>query len=322
MNKTDPITHGLIGAALATLSGHPLQLNDPVFIGCTLGSMLPDLDIVNHVKGRLNYLLKHRGVSHSIIALSGMSLGLSTILYAIFPTTSWANIFLWTFIGTLSHGILDVLNSFGAELLWPFFRKKYTVNMVMLTDPVVFALFLGSLIVSYNFPSLAQESTLSSFIVGALYLAFREKGRLKIRNELMFVYHLKDKSEVKVLPAMYHPFSWNFLLLQKNIVRFGAMRHRTPVILRVLPQWDNEDPLVLSALEGNLAELFDQFTPYYHLITQQSANDSSNVEFLDLRYWTNGNFLYSGRVDVNEDGKISQETFYSDPNQEGILLGY
>ncbi|MBC2724341.1 MAG: metal-dependent hydrolase, partial [Desulfosporosinus sp.] len=59
----DPITHGLIGIALSTLSGHSMQLYDPVFLGCTLGAMLPDLDIIAHVKGRLNYLLKHRGAS-------------------------------------------------------------------------------------------------------------------------------------------------------------------------------------------------------------------------------------------------------------------
>ena len=322
MNKTDPLTHGLIGAALFTLSGHPLQLNDPVFLGCTLGSMLPDIDIVAHVKGRLNYLLKHRGVSHSLIALTGMSLGLSAILYAMFPTTSWTSIFIWTLVGTLSHGLLDVLNSFGAKLLWPFSRKKFTVNMIMLTDPVVFTSFLGSLIISYNFPIIAQESTLMTFILAALYLAYRENRRLKLRKHLMSVYHIKDKSGVKVLPAMYRPFSWNFLLLQKNFVRFGTIRDQTPIILRVLPRWDNDDPLVLSALEGNLAELFDQFTPYYHLVTEQDVNDGCKVEFVDLRYWTKGNFLYSGRLVVNGNGEVSQETFYSAPNQEGILLSY
>ena len=267
-------------------------------------------------------MLKHRGVSHSLIAFVGMSLGLSAILYAIFPTTSWATIFFWTLVGTLSHGLLDVLNSFGAELLWPFFRKKFTVNMIMLTDPVVFTFFLGSLIISYNFPVLAQESTLMTFILAAIYLAYRENRRLKLRKDLMSVYHLKDKSEVKVLPAMYRPFSWNFLLLQKNFVRFGTIRDQTPIILRVLPRWDNDDPLVISALEGNLAELFDQFTPYYHLVTQQDVNDGCKVEFIDLRYWTKGNFLYSGQLVVNGNGEVSQETFYSAPNQEGILLSY
>lgn len=318
----DPLTHGLIGATLSTLSGHPLQLNDPVFLGCTLGSMLPDIDIVAHLKGRLNYLLKHRSVSHSIIAFMGMSIGLSIILYSIFPTTPWAYIFFWTLIGTLSHGILDVLNSYGAELLWPFLRKKFTVNMIILTDPVVFFFFLTSLIISCNFPILAKESTLIAFISGSIYLICREKGRLKVRNNLISIYNLNTESEVKVLPAMYRPFSWNFLLLEKKFVYFGTLEHKTPVILKVLPQWDNNDPFVITALEGNLAEIFDQFTPNYHLLTQYNINNVCKIEFLDLRYWNNGNFLYSGQLVFNENGEICEETFYSSPNREGILLSY
>lgn len=318
----DPLTHGLIGAALSTLSGHTLQLQDPVFLGCTLGSMIPDLDIVAHYKGRLNYLLKHRSVSHSLIAFTVMSLVLSTILYIIFPSTSWSSIFLWTLVGTLSHGLMDVLNSYGAELLWPFVRKKFTVNMIMLTDPVVFFLFLVSLITSYSFTSLAQTTTLMTIILAALYLAFREKGRLKIRNNLRSVYHQKTKSEVIVLPAMYHPFSWNFILLQSDCVLYGTIKDKNPVILRVLPQWDSADPLVMAALEGNLAELFDHFTPYYHLVTQQSINNICKIEFFDLRYWSKGNFLYSGQLNINENGEITQEKFYLSPDRDGIFLSY
>jgi inner membrane protein len=318
----DPLTHGLIGAVLSTLSGHTLQLQDPVFLGCTLGSMIPDLDIVAHYKGRLNYLLKHRSVSHSLIAFTVMSLVLSTILYLIFPATSWSSIFLWTLVGTLSHGLMDVLNSYGAELLWPFVRKKFTVNMIMLTDPVVFFLFLVSLITSYSFTSMAQITTLMTIILAAIYLAFREKGRLKIRNNLRSVYHQETKSEVIVLPAMYHPFSWNFILLQSDCVLYGTIKDKNPVILRVLPQWDSADPLVMAALEGNLAELFDQFTPYYHLVTQQSINNICKIEFLDLRYWSKGNFLYSGQLNINEKGEITQEKFYLSPDRDGIFLSY
>jgi inner membrane protein len=118
----------LIGAALSTFSGHPIEITDPIFLGCTLGAMLPDLDIVTYFKGRLNYLMKHRGASHSFLALGGMALVLGSIIYAIFPSASWGSIVFWTLIGTLSHGLSDLLNSYGAELLWPFYRKKTPIE--------------------------------------------------------------------------------------------------------------------------------------------------------------------------------------------------
>jgi len=322
VSKIDPITHGLIGIALSTLSGHPMQLNDPVFLGCTLGAMLPDLDIIAHVKGRLNYLLKHRGASHSLIALTASALGLGTALYIVFPTTSWTTVFFWTLIGTMSHSMMDLLNSYGAELLWPFSRKKITANMIMLTDPVVLSAVLLSLIISLINPELARIYSLIALLFSALYLGYRHLGRIKTRDRLMSIYNLKEREQVKVIPAMYHPFTWNFILFQEEYVRFGIIRNQIPTICRVLPKCNGDNPSVTNALEGNLAEIFSQFTPYFHVIAHFSDTDECIVEFLDLRYWVKGNFMYTGNVYFNLDGEISQEIFHALPNQKGVLLSY
>jgi inner membrane protein len=318
----DPITHGLIGIALSALSGHPIQLNDPVFLGCTLGAMLPDLDIITHVKGRLNYLLKHRGASHSLIALTVMALGLSTALYLVFPTASWNTVFFFTLIGTMSHGIMDLLNSYGAELLWPFSRKKITVDMIMLSDPVVLGSFLVSFMVSLRTPELAKTASLTALLLSASYLGYRHLGRMEIRERLMGIYDLTERDQVKVLPAMYHPFTWNFILFQGDFVCVGIIRNQTPSICRVLPKFDGDDPSVSNALDGNLAEIFSLFTPYCHVIAHFSEDVECKVEFLDLRYWAKGDFLYTGNVFLNAEGEISREIFHPLPNQEGILLSY
>lgn len=319
---TDPITHGLIGAALATLSGHPVSLNDPVFLGVTIGAMLPDLDIVTHLKGRINYLLKHRGASHSFLALGAMALGLGSVLYAIIPTTPWMTIVFWTLVGTLSHGFADLLNSYGAQLLWPFSRKKITFDMIMLTDPVVFILFLVSLCVSLIYPEFGKISALSSLSLSLIYLGFRELDRKKKRDQLMKEFNL-TKESVKVLPAMYKPFSWAFLLNQEERIQFGIFRREGITILRTLPQWDKDDPWIANAMEGELAEIFTQFTPYYHIARKEDGSELK-VEFRDLRYWNREDFLYTGEVKMLPDGKIVEETFYSfgDRNSQGILLEY
>jgi len=318
----DPITHGLIGIALSTLSGHPMQLNDPVFLGCTLGAMLPDLDIIAHVKGRLNYLLKHRGASHSLIALTASALGLGTALFLVFPTSSWSTIVFWTLLGTMSHGMMDLLNSYGAELLWPFSRKKITVDMIMLTDPVVFSSLLIALILSLIMPELATISSIIALLFGAVYLGSRHLGRIRTKERLMNSYCVTERDQIKVIPAMYHPFAWNFILFQEDQVSFGIIRNKIPSICRVLPMFKRDNPSVVNALEGNLAEIFSQFTPYYHVVAHYSDTDEWIVEFLDLRYWANGNFLYTGNVYLNLDGEISKEIFHPLPNQKGVLLSY
>lgn len=320
---TDPITHGLIGAALSTFSGHPVQLNDPVFLGCTIGAMLPDLDIVTHLKGRLNYLMKHRGASHSILALGGMAVVLGSVLYTIYPTTSWTSIVFWTLIGTLSHGISDLLNSFGAELFWPFYRKKLTIDMVMLTDPVVFGLFLFSLLVSIIFPDVASDSTLAAFIFSSLYLTYREIDRRKTRKNLMQRFKIEDKKRIKVLPAMYRPFNWAFLIFGETEVRFGMVIEEQAKLLKTLPCCDQTDPSIVNAMDGELAEIFSQFTPYFHVLRKEEGTELK-VEFLDLRYWDKEDFLYTGEVLMLPDGQIAEETFFPfrNRNSTGVLLEY
>ena len=59
----DPISHGMVGLAIATISGEPIV--GAVSIGTTLGAMAPDLDILAQFKGHLSYLKNHRGMSHS-----------------------------------------------------------------------------------------------------------------------------------------------------------------------------------------------------------------------------------------------------------------
>lgn len=284
--------------------------------------MLPDLDIVAHVKGRLNYLLKHRGASHSLIALGTSALGLGSALYFAFPAETWWTVVFWTLIGTMSHGVLDLLNSYGAELLWPFSRKKLTVDMIMLTDPVVLGSVLLSFIISLNAPELAKSAAQTALFVSVLYLGYRHLERIETRDRLMKIYHLTQKEQVKVIPAMYHPFAWNFILFQEASVSFGIIRGQMPSICRVLPKISPDHPSIANALSGNLAEIFTQFTPYYHVSVQGSDGDECIVQFLDLRYWTKGDFLYTGNVYLDLDGEIAQEIFHPLPNQKGVQLSY
>lgn len=267
--------------------------------------------------------MKHRGASHSFLALGGMALVLGSLIYAIYPTTSWGTIVFWTLMGTLSHGLSDLLNSYGAELLWPFYRKKLTVDMIIVTDPIVLGLFILSLLTSIIYPSLAVASSLTAFILSFGYLFYRESYRLKTRDKLMQIYQINDKTRIKVLPAMYKPFNWSFLLFEEAEVRFGIVHGEKTQILKKLPHYDHSDPSIVNAMEGGLAEIFNQFTPYCHVLIKEEENQRK-VEFLDLRYWDKEDFLYTGEVLMLPDGQIAEETFYSfrRRNSAGIVLEY
>jgi inner membrane protein len=317
----DPLTHGLIGISLSAFSGHTLQISDPVVLGCTFGAMIPDLDIINYCKGRLNYLLKHRGASHSLVVTAAMSAFLSVALHTLFPGTPFGMIFLWTLIGVLSHVIIDVLNSYGAELLWPFVKKKFTINTIVLMDPGISLFFFSAMIATVRFPHWAYALNLGAFLASGLLLSGKILTRLKIRNRLIRDFHLTAQDEVKVFPALYRTFKWNYLIIQDSLIRFGTIRRGMPVLLRSLPVARQEDPYLAAVMDGMLANIFDQFTPYYY-VSLRHTEDEREYQFLDLRYWTKGDFFYSGKVVLGANGEITEEAFIINPKHKNIALEY
>lgn len=64
----DPVTHGVIGLAISAFSGDPVSLVNPVSLGCAIGAMSPDIDIIAKIKGDYVYLKHHRGLTHSFPA--------------------------------------------------------------------------------------------------------------------------------------------------------------------------------------------------------------------------------------------------------------
>ncbi len=89
------------------------------FIIIGLASLLPDIDHPNSIIGRkikpissiINFLFGHRKLLHSIFFLAAVGL-LSFLL--------WPLYFIPTFIGLLSHILLDTLSKEGLNLLYPF----------------------------------------------------------------------------------------------------------------------------------------------------------------------------------------------------------
>lgn len=112
----DPITHAVVGLGTASLSGQDFTLTNPVYLASITGALAPDLDILLRLGGEITYLKHHRGITHSlpgILILSAITtLGICLVL----PSQKILQVFLWAFIGGLSHSLLDIFNSYGVKL--------------------------------------------------------------------------------------------------------------------------------------------------------------------------------------------------------------
>jgi len=297
----DPLTHGVIGAAISAFSGSPVDFTNPITIGCTLGAMAPDLDVVTRIFGNdYIYCKHHRGISHSIPVLAGFALAISGLLMFVFPGSSFWSVFLWTFIGAISHTVFDILNSYGAKL----FKRKKKASILMLYDPVitVMALFL----ILYR-----DMSTLMMVEVGlgfAFYITFRfwmkNKAYDKVRAEFS---HLPEQ-DVTILPSLMAYHKWDYVVSTKdhNIVgQYNLLNNKVTERMK-LERIDRD----LKHLFDNttLGKYFAEFTPNYH-IKKTIENNKITLTAIDLRYYLKNNFMHHGTLTLDEDMKIEEAYF-------------
>ncbi|GAB4266738.1 metal-dependent hydrolase [Thermincola ferriacetica] len=119
----DPVTHFLVGTVIAGVSGEKLSISDPLYLSTVLGSLMPDMDIVYQLRGHIAYLKNHRGMSHSVPGLI-CNAGLIALAVYLLSGYRFVALFAWALLGGLSHVFLDVLNSYGAQVLWPLSKKS------------------------------------------------------------------------------------------------------------------------------------------------------------------------------------------------------
>lgn len=114
MRGSTHVTAGLTAALLMQ------NLNIPAMAALTLGSILPDIDHRDSLVGRhvpiLPRLLKHRGVTHSLL--------FAVLCYGLYPPLG---------VGVLLHLLLDLLNPAGVALLWPW-KKRISTPVVTIAS--------------------------------------------------------------------------------------------------------------------------------------------------------------------------------------------
>jgi inner membrane protein len=119
------ITHPAVPIALSVLLPRSTATSSLLIAGC-ICSAVPDIDVIGFEFGiRYGDMFGHRGFTHSIsfaLALAGL------VTWTFFRNgTSLGVIFLYLFLSTLSHSLLDALTNggLGVGLFAPFSNKRY-----------------------------------------------------------------------------------------------------------------------------------------------------------------------------------------------------
>ena len=118
------ITHPAVPLAAALLGGR--KISGRLLVAGIIGSILPDADVIGFRLGiPYGHLMGHRGFSHSIAF--ALLLGLIAMFMARRLGSGRMAAFLFVFIATVSHALLDALTSggLGVALLAPFSNERF-----------------------------------------------------------------------------------------------------------------------------------------------------------------------------------------------------
>ena len=133
----DPISQGTVGAALAQFSANKKNFVKISIIGFIAG-LAPDLDIL--IKSSTDPILSleyHRQFTHSLIFVPLGALIVTLLLYPLFrKSISLKTVYLASFFGYATHGLLDACTSYGTLIFWPFSNERVTWNNISIVDPL------------------------------------------------------------------------------------------------------------------------------------------------------------------------------------------
>lgn len=309
----DPITHGVIGMAISAFSGETPNLHSAITVGATVGAMAPDLDVVIRLfKDEMSYLKHHRGFSHSLPALVVGSGLITAALSFGFTDFVWWQVWLWTFIGALSHTAFDMLNSYGAML----FGKKKKLSLLTLYDPLISVLALYLIFFKPEGP-LAYAAVVAIF---TLYLVIRGAAKRYVAKKLALRFG-KDHSivQVDVLPGLKAFYKWDFILKtdQQHIVgRYNGLNGKIQVIETLMHEAESYQAIFEKT---QLGAYLNEFSPNIHLKVE-TQDDFTLVTAVDLRYHYRNDFLHHGSMILDSEGKVVRSFLHPYKRNKQILI--
>lgn len=139
----DPLSQASLGASLSQsfANGETKWGKSQQFIALVIGAlagMAPDLDVfIRSAEDPLIFLEFHRQFTHSLFFIPFGALICSLVLYPFArKKLSFTQVYLFSFLGYATHGLLDACTSYGTQLFWPFSNERVAWNTVSIIDPL------------------------------------------------------------------------------------------------------------------------------------------------------------------------------------------
>lgn len=301
----DPMTHTLAGAAMARVGGErktPLALATMM-----LAANAPDIDIYTvWTATSFGSIAFRRGWTHGPIALVLLPLVLTGLVLL------WDRVVRrrrrpeatpvhpgWTLvlaaIGTLSHPMLDWLNTYGIRLLMPFSDRWFYGDALFIIDPFWWLMLLSVLVLARR--GAALRTVRIAAVPAALYplvlIAVSRVGD-RVATDAAAEQGIAGVQEILYQPRPANPFAAQLVAVTPTAYHYGRLGWRESPRVRfdgpVLAKGDWSDPRVAAARASDV-DVRDYLVwsryPWVRIDTT-AADGSATVVFGDARFPPSG----------------------------------
>ena len=357
----DPVTQGMLGAGIACAVSNKNNVKVAAICGL-VGGLVPDLDIlIQSEKDSLLSVEYHRHFTHSLFFVPIISL---LAAFSLFPFlkkyTKLKNIYIYSFVGVLSHGLLDACTSYGTSLIWPLSNIRVSWNIISIIDPIftfIIMIFLFLCILkksikivrigltlsfSYILLCIFQYQQVKSFVLKITKSRGHEIERIllnpTIGNNILWrtVYQFNGNYYVD---AVYKTIFSKSKLINGNEIEVINKETIYPELGKDSKQrqdirrfsYFSQDYIFLHPdIDNVIADLRYGKLPYDYNslwgIEIDTKNKNQHAKFISLRNFKNQDYedfwnLLKGKIS-NENKKISNVKTFSGPMGMGLAKSY
>jgi len=221
----DPLTQGTVGAALAQSSADKKNIFKVSIIGFLAG-LTPDLDVlIQSSNDPILFLEYHRQFTHSLFFIPIGSLFVALLIFPLFKKSlSLKKVYIASFLGFATHGLLDACTSYGTLLFWPFSNERVTWNNISIVDP----LFTIPTLTFIGLAIKTKRKFFSFFSIGwiVFYLSL---GLVQYERALMTAYELAESrghnaERLTLKPSFGNIILWKSIYKHKETFYVDAIR--------------------------------------------------------------------------------------------------
>ena len=304
----DNVTHAALGLAIAEAAFPSLG---PAGLTLALvASELPDIDIFFGLGDPWSMVALHRGITHSLLVAPLAAAALAGIWSRFSSVGGFRPYFLLALVCLLGHIFLDVLTTYGTQILEPLSHHRFGWGWVAVVDPVVTLALLAAGIAAWwirsHNPAQATHVAMAGLLVTAGYVglgAFQHARAMRVLKQQTAA--LGEPLAADASPQLGTIFLWR--LLYKNDNTFWLARYNSLTGnlagARALPA--GIDPSLQPLLEAPRAKAFRDFAG--GLIRPHLDDRDANVLVLeDMRFsWPTDApaGLWALRIGFSRDGQ-------------------